>query len=168
MYVCMCVFVCAFVCLCVTTHVKPARDHPPLDDLKISLFLSLSFSHSLCARLCTRAHMHAARVPAWCSCVSDLPSRHTMCPGGRRLWRALLPRAHTMQCPALINLIDCMTCDYSELCCSGSWRCNASFFSKQLLGCTRGYRFAGDNAKDYEKAIGIVRYLGLHSFLGLS
>jgi hypothetical protein len=100
-FVCVhvCVCVCAFVCLCVTTHVKPARDHPPLDDLKISLSLFLPFSLSRC---------------------------------------------------------------------SGSWRCTASFSSKELLGCTRGYRFGGEEAKDYKKAIGMIRYLRLHSFLALA
>ncbi len=72
----MCVCVCAFVCLCVTTHVKPARDHPSLDDLKISLI-----------------------------CLPNTPHVH----GGE----AALARVYSLalQGPALIHLIDCMTCD---------------------------------------------------------
>ena len=74
--VCVCVCVCAFVCLCVTTHVKPARDHPPMDDLKISLFLSLPFSLSRCVRV----FVHLAH--ACPSCLPDLPSQHTPCARG--------------------------------------------------------------------------------------
>jgi hypothetical protein len=154
-FVCACVHVCVCVCICVfvCTHVKPARDHPP------HFSLSLSLSHAVCAFLYT-SHMHAP--PVCLICLPNTPYVH----GGE----AALARVYSLalQCPALIHLIDCMACDYSKLCCSGSWRCTASFSSKELLGCTRGYRFGGEEAKDYKKAIGIVRYLRLHSFLALS
>ena len=79
--------------------------------LCFSLFLSLS--HAVCAFVYTRAH--ACR-----SCVPDLPSRHTPCArGGGGAGARVLSRAHKMRGPALINLNDCMACDYSDLCCSG-------------------------------------------------
>jgi hypothetical protein len=100
--VCVCVCLCAFVYLCVTTHVKPARDHLPLGDLKISMFLSLSFSLSRCVRVCyTRAHACRSSVP-------DLPSQHTPCArGGGGAGARVFSRAHKMRGPALINVNDC-------------------------------------------------------------